>query len=637
MNGALPSSSSPQRAIRRLRPHLPALLLLVAASLAVYLRALGHDFLVNWDDPEYVTANDMIRGLTFAHIRQAFTTFHFSNYAPLHLVSYMVDYELWGLKPAGFILTNIILHTVNAVVFYFLLVKLAARRLPAFVAAAIFLLHPVQVESVVWVAERKNLLAMTFFILTLHAWGAWRERERAWWYYVGALAAFVCALFAKSVTVVLPAVLFLYDGSFVSVTGWKKRLTPLLPFAFFAIAIALLALVSHAPEVGGGRTPFHGGSPRATFLTMLPVMVAYVGLLLRPTQLRAVYDPVIRTAADSTAVLAALCVAACLGGLFILRHRRRDLFFWGALYAVCLLPVMQIVPIATLMNDRYLYFPMLGAAALVAFGLSSLVDARSRSWQRGAGALAVLLLAALGVLAWERVAVWQNAVTLWRDAVLKTPTSKVACYSLAGAYTQTGGMRTAAECFSVGEAFRRAGFPERALPVYERGLFFDPTHRDTLFSAALLHLERGDATAAFPYLLRLQQAHPAYAEGYAALALAHVLAGRGAEGAAALGRALRLGVVSAEGMRLMGDVYLRLFRLDEARRWYNAAIARGPEDGVGHYRLSLLAAVQGRRQESLDELARALRLGYPDRASFIFHPLRQTTAFQDLVARYPRD
>ena len=637
MNAASSSSTSGRPFPGRLRPHLAPVLLLVAASLAVYLRALGHDFLVNWDDPEYVTANAMIRGLTLPHVRQAFTTFHFSNYAPLHLISYMIDYELGGLKPAGFILTNILLHTVNGLASYFLLVKLSGRRFAAFLAAAIFLLHPVQVESVVWVAERKNLLAMTFFLLALHGWAAWREQERGRGYYLGALAAFVCALLTKSVAVVLPPALLLYDSCFVPETGWRKRLTPLLPFVLFALLFAVLAFFSHAPEFGGGRTPFHGGSAWATFLTMLPVMASYVGLLLWPTRLSAVYDPVIRTAPDGTVLAAALLVAAGLGCALFLWRRRRDLFFWGAISVICLLPVMQIVPIDTLMNDRYLYFPMLGAAALVVFGFSSLVEACPRPVQRGAATLAVLVITALAALAWGRVAVWQNSVTLWSDAVMKAPGSKVASFSLAGAFTQSGGMGTAAECFFAGEAFRRAGYPEKALPAYERGLFYDPLHRDILFNVALVHLERWDSAAAFPYLERLVQAHPRSGEGYAALALADILAGRGEAGEAALAGALRRGIVSAEGMRLMGDVYLRLFRFDEARRWYTAAVARGPEDGAGHYRLSQLAAVQGKRGESLDELAAALRLGYPDRARFAFHPLRDTAAFRRLLARYPSD
>jgi tetratricopeptide (TPR) repeat protein len=224
---------------------------------------------------------------------------------------------------------------------------------------------------------------------------------------------------------------------------------------------------------------------------MLPVMVSYLGMLLLPVRLSAVYEPPIRTGVDAAVASAGLLLALlCLGGILLYR-RRRDLCFWPSLYGLALLPVAQIVPIATLMNDRYLYFPMLGAAAFPVLALSPTAERLPRGWRRGVAAAVALLLVTFAFLAHQRVGVWENAVTLWSDAVAKVPGSKTACFALGAAYTQSGRLRDAADCFALGRAFERAGFPDRALPLYERALLFDPRHRDALYRLGRLHLAGG--------------------------------------------------------------------------------------------------------------------------------------------------
>ena len=148
----------------KVSPHVIPTIILLAVTLAVYLRTLGHDFQLFWDDEKYVTANDTIKGFTLENLKGAFTTFTTGNYAPVQTISYMFDYQLWGMKAAGFFLTNIVLHVCNGILFYALLIRVGLGRLGAFFAAFVFLLHPVQVETVAWISERKNLLAMFFYL-----------------------------------------------------------------------------------------------------------------------------------------------------------------------------------------------------------------------------------------------------------------------------------------------------------------------------------------------------------------------------------------------------------------------------------------------------------------------------------------
>ncbi|QXE85621.1 tetratricopeptide repeat protein [Geomonas nitrogeniifigens] len=397
----------------------------------VYFQALQHHFLTNWDDLQYVLENQAIRGITPAHLREAFTRVHAGNYAPLHIISYMIDYELWGLNPAGFIGANVLLHTVNGVIFYLLLCRIAWAKPWVVVAALIFLVHPVQVESVAWVSERKNLLAMLFYLLAFHCYLSYKDENRAkkglW--YGACLALFVCALLSKSVAVIFPLMLLLYDICLApkGVASYRDK----VPFVIAAAAIVAMTLVtqqSSMSDLGAGRTSYHGGSAFATFLTMLPVFASYLRMLVWPSGLSAIYSPAIKTSVDGAVFGAAMvCLGvACIGA--VLWRSRRDLFFWYSLFILGLLPVAQIVPIVTLMNDRYLYFPLLGAAPCIALATVGEVSwTASRSPFRVAAACgAVVALACLAFVSYQRVQVWQSSYTLWKDTVQKAPRSATA-------------------------------------------------------------------------------------------------------------------------------------------------------------------------------------------------------------------
>src|SRR6266702_3945087 len=258
--------------LNRLKPHIIPLLALLAATFAVYLQTLGHEFLLTWDDQKYVTQNEAVRGFTPAHLRTAFTTFYIGNYAPLQIVSYMADYTLWGLRASGFIFSNILLHALNGLLYYLLLFRLGGRRLWAFLAAFIFLLHPVQVESAAWIAQRKNVLAMVFFLISFLLYTAYRQPRSedrgprsGKLYYTGSVAAFLCALLTKSVAVVLPPILLLYDYCLLPKERRRGWLADKTPYVLAEGVVAFLAWTSQQAGLGGGRRGYFGGGPFGTF------------------------------------------------------------------------------------------------------------------------------------------------------------------------------------------------------------------------------------------------------------------------------------------------------------------------------------------------------------------------------------
>lgn len=455
---------------------------------------MGHEFLTGWDDPTYVTKNEAIRGINVEHIRTAFTTYYVGNYAPMQILSYMLDYSLWGMKASGFLFTNIFFHAASGIMLYLILARIYRQRVWIFLAALLFLLHPVQVESVVWISQRKNVLAMFFFLFSWYGYIVYSESKgnRARVAYCASLATFSIALLAKSVTVILPLVLLLHNLCFRERLQRQGFLTRLIPYTVIAGAVALLALQSQSPEFDGGRVhAYYGGSLLNTAFTMLPVLARYLGMLLFPIHLSAWYDPPIRSDIDMSVALSGLMLIALVGAGAVLWQRKRDLCFWYILFFIGLIPVSQIVPLTTLMNDRYLYFPMLGAApfvcALLLPSATTAVLPPGRQLAMAAVLTIAVMLCAVATL--YRSTVWKDSVTLWRDTVVKAPSVHLVHHGLGCALLQAGSLDEAIAELTIamqlnsgnvetynqlGIAYGKKGEFDKAIALFEAALKLDP-------------------------------------------------------------------------------------------------------------------------------------------------------------------
>jgi tetratricopeptide (TPR) repeat protein len=578
---------SPRTVLQRLRPHAGALLLLFAATFALYAQALHHDFLINWDDQKYVTGNEAVRGFATEHLRTAITTFFVGNYAPLQILSYMLDYSLWGMRPAGFILTNILFHTANGLLLYLLVVRISGSRTTAGLAAAIFLLHPVQVETVAWVSQRKTLLALFFFLLSLHGYVSFRSREeeRGRGSYLFSLATFMCALAAKVAAIHLPFLLVVYDRYCAPRERRRTLFLPVLPFFVLALVAAVVALVSQSSEFGGGRGGHPGGSALSTLYTMAPVFLDYGRLLVWPASLSAIYRPAVRTTADATVVVAFLALLLAVLLLVWLCRRHRNLFFWALLAVFGFVPVAQIVPLVTFMNDRYLYFPLVGGSVLMAAPVAFIFGSAG-GWRRVSVGFAVLaLLLLLAFLSWRRIEVWQDSLSLWGDTVQKAPDSPLAVVSY-------------------GEALLAAGNRDAARACFALALSLDPRNRDALLNLAIMCLDDRDYLRARQYLDLLVRLYPRYPEGWATLGNYHFLG----------------------------------LDLDAARACYREALRVGSEIAGLHFNLACLEGAAGNREEALQQLETALCLGYRDWHAIGTNPnlgtLRVLPQFDALLRRF---
>jgi tetratricopeptide (TPR) repeat protein len=400
--------------------------LLAAAALAVFWGALRCNF-VNYDDPIYVTSNaDVRHGLTAAGVAWAFETGAASNWHPLTWLSHMADVQFYGLKPAGHHLTNVLLHAANAALLFLILNAMTGAFWRSAVVAALFALHPLRVESVVWVAERKDVLSTFFWMLTVWTYFKFQTSNLKS-YYAAAVLCFACGLMAKPMLVTLPFVLLLLD---YWPLGRRMRWELLIEKIPFFILAAVSSAVTFVVQRRGGAV---------SALTRLPLsaridnaLISYVRYLEKifwPSRLAVLYPypghwPVWQVAG------AALLLAAITAGV-IWRGRAQPYLAVGWFWFLGMLaPAIGLVQVGIQsMADRYSYLPMVGVSIMAAWGVSDMLAQRPGGrWILGtAGGVAI---AACIVLTPLQVRYWRDSGALFEHAIEVTTNNFLAYNNL---------------------------------------------------------------------------------------------------------------------------------------------------------------------------------------------------------------
>jgi cytochrome c-type biogenesis protein CcmH/NrfG len=414
------SASSFERLIGDLR-RKPILLgaLLVLATLLLYGPVTHHEFLT-LDDRPYVTKNIHVStGLNLGNVVWAFTSFHEANWHPLTWLSHMADCQLFGLKPGPHHFVNVALHAVNVLLLFWLLQRATGAVWRSFLVAALFAVHPLNVETVAWVAERKSLLSAFFSLLTIAAYG-WYVRRPNWKKYLVVAAAFALALMSKPMAVSLPLVLLLLDY-------WPLERYEDLPFrrkwvrlSLEKLPLLLLSAASSAVTMAAQRSG--GAAADASVKTLswrlenaVVSYVAYLGKTVWPAKL-AVFYPHPWHSLPWPDVIAAAVILVAITMAVLYFHRARYLTMGWFLFVITLIPVIGIVQVGhQAMADRYAYVPCIGLFIIIAWGLSDVVT--TAAIPRVVPAVAALCLILAFAAATSRyLPYWQSGVKLFTRA-----------------------------------------------------------------------------------------------------------------------------------------------------------------------------------------------------------------------------
>ncbi len=464
-------------------------LFLVAITLIAYGPAWHAGFI--WDDDAYVTDNPLLTAPDGLR-RIWFSRDSPSQYFPLTYTTFYLERALWGLNPAGYHLVNLLLHAANALLVWRLLARL---RVPgAWLAAAIFALHPVQVESVAWITERKNVLMGFFFLLTLWGWLRFLDEvtERRWRYYVLALIFCALALFAKTTACTLPAALLLILWLKKMPVNWR-RLAQVAPFAAMGLVLGLVTVWWERHHQGTQGKLFQIGLVERLLIASRALWF-YAGKLLWPANLTFSYPRWMISASDVQAY--AWLVATAALGAVIWRTRRwagRSVEVAAAFFAVTLSPLLGFIMIYTFqytfVADHYQYLACIGPIALAAAGMTIGLARIAAGKPFLQPALCVALLMTLGALTWKQCGMYANVQTLWQATLARNPGSWLAHNNL-------------------GTILRQQGKVDEAINQYQEALRIKPDNESIHFNLARAFYQEGTLDLAIEQFQSALQIEP---------------------------------------------------------------------------------------------------------------------------------
>ena len=563
------------------------LFLLFLASLAVYYPSLSGD-LLNIDDQHYIPDNEFIRDLSWRGIYQIFTSVIVVNYFPLQILSYALDYQIWGLNPFGYRLTNLLFHIGNAVlVFYFLRHLLRGRIWLSFAGSLIFALHPVNVESVAWVSERKNVLSVFFLLLSFLAYIRYREKDKAGIAYGASLILYFLSVLAKVSSVIMPLLLILYD---VCWTSRPKREWIPDKVPFFLISAFFSGLAVYVYRIQKIIPDYHGGHPLYTLLTMANVVVEYIISLIVPLYLNFYYDtPLVKSFWEYPLFLSLLFLLIFFGLAVQAYRRNKPLFFSFLWFFVPLLPVLNIVPIAILRADRYLYLSSVGFSFFLVWSIPKVLNLSRVGWRWVEIGAFCLIIGFYALLTERQSMHWQSTYTLWTHALKQNP------------FLEKASM-------AIGNEARERGQRDLAITCYREVLLRQPKHAAALNNLGAVYLGMGRMKEATDLLHRAADADPNYPDVHVNLGILHTKMGDETRAIAAFDRAKKDKKNRPMAENNLGVIYQKRGNLPRAIDSFRAAIQHDQSFLLAYNNLAMALEEAGQVDEAIAQLEKALEI-----------------------------
>ncbi len=538
---------------------------LTAATWLVFGQTLRHDF-VNYDDATYVYDNPIVsHGLTFHGLQWAFTHAHARNWHPLTTISHMADCQFFGANASGHHFTNVFLHTIAVLLLFLLLRDMTGALWRSAFVAALFAIHPLRVESVAWIAERKDVLSGVFFMLTLWAFARY-ARQPSLRRYIFMSILFALGLMSKPMLVTLPFVLLLLDywpaRRMVDRRAMFMVIVEKIPLLALSAASCIATIVAQSGPTGSlEQLPLAWRINNA-----LVSYVTYIWQMLWPSDLAVFYPH----AGNHLEIWEVSCAAAGLIAItvmaFIWRKTRPYFFVGWFWYVGMLVPVIGIFQIGLQGHaDRYTYLPQIGLYLLIAWSVAEMSILRDR--RDILFALSTIALAALGWRAWDQTASWKNSETLWKHALESTSNNDVAHYHL-------------------GLFFREHDQLDAAIAQYQAALRIESREREPHYnlSTALTYNN-----------------------------IANILTAKGrlAEAVLHYEKAIELRPDYADAHYNLGSIFFRQGRLDDAIAQLQTTLSIQPDDGETHRSLGRALLQKGSLSEAIAEYEKAVKATNP--------------------------
>jgi tetratricopeptide (TPR) repeat protein len=621
---------------------------LAAITFAVFGQTAHHEF-VNCDDDLYVYDNPMVaQGLSLKGLVRVFTHADCELYHPLTMLSLMGDYQLHGLHAGGYHLTNVVLHAASAILLFLVLRQMTGALWRSAFVAALFAIHPLRVESVAWVAERKDVLGGFFFMLTLGAYARYVRKPNSLARYLMVAVAFLLALLSKPSVVTLPFVLLLLDywplhrAEPRKLSGLVLEKIPLLALAAGACAMTVLTEGKAIAFNANISMPARIGNALVYYAVYLRQMVWPGGLAVFYPQLKKGY-PV------WTIAFSFLLLALITGGVLAFRRKRRWLLAGWLWYLGMLAPMIGIVQVSASGHaDRFTYLPQIGIYVAVTWLVAE--------WRLSRVALGGLMTAVLGVLlicAWKQTTYWRSNETLWTHTLDCTTGNDLAQYNLGLALFDKGRVDEAiihyqkaleisadyAEAHNnLGAALFRKGRVDEAITHYQKALEISADYADARNNLGAALFDKGKVDEAIVHYQEALKLKPDFAEAHHNLGLAICQKGGVDAAIVQFQEALKLKPGFAEAHNNLAYALLQKGRVDEAMTHCQQAVQIRPDLAEAHNSLGTALFQKGRVDEAITQYQQTLQIkpDYADAQLNLGNALLQKGQADEAVAHFQR-
>src|SRR3989440_1118777 len=574
--------------VRLKRGYLILALLLVVTAILAYQPAWHGGFI--WHDDAYITNNELLTAPDGLR-RIWFSLDSPSQYFPLVYTMFRFEHSWCGLNPTGYHVVNILLHIANALLLWGLLARL---RVPgAWVAGAIFALHPVQVESVAWITERKNVLMGLFFLLTIRAWVEFvdEQTKHRWFFYVLALLLYALALFSKTTACTLPAALLLIlwlQGQRIN----QRQLVQLVPFVVLALGMGLLTVWWERYHQGT-RGPLFALSPIERILIASRAVWFYFGKLFWPSNLTFIYPRWIVSPTDPLqyawlAALGGLCAAI----FFARRYVGRSLEVAALFFVATLSPVLGFIMLYTFrytfVADHYQYLASIGPIALASAGITTLAASFKESRHSIFGA-AVCIVAALAVFTWRQSTMYADIEALWRTTIARNPGCWMAHNNLGIVLSQKGEI-------------------DEAIAHYRETLEMSPDFADADYNLGNALLQKGEVDAAIVHCRSAVAIQPNDPEAQVALGNALFQKGSIDDSIVHYQKALAIRPYYVTARYNLSSAFLKKGEIDKAILHCQAVLSIQPEHADAHTILASAFLQKGEIGNAIEQYKKTLEI-----------------------------
>ncbi len=576
-----------------------SVILISLISFIAFIPALRNDF-THWDDDVLVTENMTIRELSWHNIGHYFTSYYISTYIPLTLLSFAIEYRIAELNPQVYHTTNAVLHMFNCLLVFCLIYLLSKNIGISLLVALFFGLHPLRVESVAWVTERKDVLFSLFFLATLIFY-LLHHTTRKVRNYCLALVMFVLSALSKGMAITLPFVLLLLDY-YTKRRFTRKLIFEKIPFFAVALVFGFLAVFAQFPSIAR-RTESLVSFPNTIFIAGHNLLFYLLKLAL-PVRLSALY-PYPDLSGNALPIIFYVSPAIFLGlVLFVIfmRKHSRVLTFGSIFFLLNIVTVIGIIPLAgaAIAADRYTYIPSIGIFFTVAAGFYYLYKKSNIRAGFKKHFLLLIMIAVLGIfsiLTWQRCKVWKNDMSLWQDALSKYPSSV--------AYNGRG------------LAFYEIKQYDAAVSDFIQALRLDPDFATAYYNRGNAYDARKDYGKAIADYSKAIGYKPKYAKAYNNRGLTY---GRISEYKKAIHdftQAVRIDSTYAKACNNRGMMYGRLGENDQAINDFTQAVHVDPNYAKAYYNRAVAYFVTGEYSKALEDVNRSKKLGYNVNPDFI--------------------